>query len=179
MLHRYPYPGQPIEDTMRAMDELVDEGLVKYIGVSNLSPARFAAAQAASKHKIVCNQVHYNVQYREVETRGVLDQCQKEDVMLVAWRPLQKGTLSEAPVVAELAKKYGKTPAQIAINWLISQDNVVTLSKTSRLEHLEENLGALDWTMEKGDVERLRAEYPDQKQVSDAVPMDYPADVAA
>lgn len=178
MLHRYPEPGLAIEDTMRAMDELVDKGLVLNIGACNLSPARFEAAQAASKHKLVCNQVHYNLQYRETEVRGVLKQCLELDVLLVAWRPLQKGRLGEAPVVTKLAEKYGKTPAQIAINWLVSQDQVVTISKTSNLAHLEENLGALDWTMEPEDIERIRSEYPDQQRASDAVPLDYAADVA-
>jgi diketogulonate reductase-like aldo/keto reductase len=178
MLHRFPTPGLPIADAMRAMNELVDEGLVRNIGVCNMSPARFAATQAVSNHKLVCNQVHYNLQYRETELRGVLGQCQDDDVMLVAWRPLQKGLLGESGIVTELAAKYGKTPAQIALNWLISQDKIVTISKTSNAKHLEENLGALNYAMEPEDVERIRREYPDQKPVSDAVPMDYPADVA-
>ncbi len=179
LLHWYPEPGLPIADTMRALDELVSAGVVKNIGVSNMTPARFSEAQRHTKNKLVCNQVHYNLQYREVEAKGVLKQCQDEDVMLVAWRPLQKGALGTAPVVADLARKYGKTPAQIALNWLIAQDHVVTISKTSRVEHLEENLGALNWTMEPEDVERIRREFPDQKLVSDAVPLDYAADVAA
>jgi diketogulonate reductase-like aldo/keto reductase len=179
MLHRYPEQGLPIADTMRAMDELLDAGVVKYIGVSNLSPNRFNAAQAASKHPLVCNQVHYNLEYREAEARGVLEQCQREDVMLVAWRPLQKGGLASAPIESELSQKYDKTPAQIALNWLISQDHVVTIAKTSQLTHLEENLGALGWTMDASDIERIRAEYPDQKTVSNAVALDYAADIAA
>ena len=97
--------------------------------------------------------------------------------MLVAWRPLQKGMLPHSSVLDELAKKYGKTPAQIAINWLISQDNVVTICKTSSPEHLQENLRAVGWTMEPKDIEKVRAEFPDQKLLSDAVPLNYDADV--
>jgi diketogulonate reductase-like aldo/keto reductase len=176
MLHRYPVPGIDISDTMRAMDELVASGLVRHIGVSNMTPSRFAEAQKHTTHKLVCNQVHYNVQYREVEDRGVLKYCQDNDVLLVAWRPLQKGVLTPTPLLADLARKYGKTPNQIAINWLVSQDKVVTVSKTSTLDHLTENLGALNWTMEADDVELVRATYPDQCAVSDAVPLDYAAD---
>jgi diketogulonate reductase-like aldo/keto reductase len=179
LLHRYPEPGMPIEQTMRAMDELVRDGVVKHIGVSNLSPARFLEVQANTKNKLVCNQVHYNVQHREVEKRGVLKQCQDEDVMLVAWRPLQKGELLECRgLMKQLAEKYGKSPAQLAINWLICQDHVVTISKTSSAEHLRENLGALDFEMDAGDVERIRREFPDQREQSDAVPLDYAADKA-
>lgn len=178
LLHRYPVPGISIADTMRALDELVEQGAIKNIGVCNMTPNRFAEAQKHTKNKLVCNQVHYNVQYREIEQKGVLDYCQQNDVMCVAWRPLQKGMLPESSVLNELANKYNKTSAQIAINWLISQKNVVTLSKTSNADHLMENLGAIGWEMESADIERIRSEFPDQKPVSDAVPLDYPADVA-
>ncbi len=179
LLHRYPEPGLDIAGTMKAMDELVDEGLVKHIGVCNMSPNRFNEAQKHSRHKLVCNQVHYNVQYREIEDKGVLGHAQTSDTMLVAWRPVQKGILPESELISRLATKYDKTPTQVAINWLISQQNVVTISKTSSPEHLMENLGALDWTMDDEDVELVRNEYPDQQLVSDAVPLDYDADVAA
>ena len=70
-----------------------------------------------------------------------------------------------------LMEKYNKTASQIAISWLISQKNVVTLSKTSNIEHLKENLGAIGWNMENEDIERLRTEYPDQRNASDALPL--------
>jgi diketogulonate reductase-like aldo/keto reductase len=92
--------------------------------------------------------------------------------MFIAWRPVQKGALTDhgTPLLDEMGAKYNKTPAQIAINWLICQLNVVTLSKMTRRQHLNENLGALGWQMAEEDIERLRREFPDQKDVSDAVP---------
>ncbi len=175
LLHRYPEAGISIAETMKALDELVDAGAIKHIGVCNLTPRRFEEAQKHTKHKLVCNQVHYNVQYREVEQKGVLEFCQNNDVLVVAWRPVQKGTLPDAPILRELAQKYDKTPTQIAINWLISQNNVVTISKTSNTVHLQENLGALGWNLTSEDAEQIRHEFPDQKFISDAVPLDYPA----
>jgi diketogulonate reductase-like aldo/keto reductase len=142
-----------------------------------MTPNRFDEVQEHTKNKLVCNQVHYNVQYREIEDKGVLKHCQENDVMLVAWRPLQKGILPQSELLEALAKKYDKTPAQIAINWLVSQENVVTLSKTSNPEHLKENLGSIGWSMELEDIERIRKEFPDQQMVSDAVPLNYDADV--
>lgn len=177
MLHRFPEPGIGIKDTMRAMDDLVQQGLVKNIGVCNMSPARFDATQSLTSNKVVCNQVHYNVQYREIENKGVLQHAQDSDVMLVAWRPIQKGLLPDSKVITEVATKYGKSDTQVIINWLTSQKNVVTLSKTSSPEHLKENLGAIDWQMDDEDIELIRKEFPDQKDVSDAVPLNYEADV--
>lgn len=176
MLHTFPQKGISITETMRAMSELVDEGLIKNIGVSNFTIDRFKAAQAATHHKIVCNQLHYNVEFREVEARGLLKYSQDNDIFIVAWKPVQRGELVQAAILNELAKKYGKTRRQVAINWLISQNHVVTISKTTALEHLQENLGALDWTMESEDVERIRREFPDQKKVGNW-PLDYEADV--
>lgn len=177
LLHRYPETDLPIAETMKAMDKLVQERLVRYIGVCNVTPNRFREAQRHTRNKLVCNQVHYNVQHREVEDKNVVQFCQDNDVMLVAWRPLQKGSLLDKPILQQMANRYGKTPAQIAINWLILQDHVVTLSKTSNINHLKENLGAIGWTMDTEDIEKIRREFPDQKLVSDAVPLDYAADI--
>jgi len=178
LLHRFPDAGISISETMKAMDNLVSQGVVRNIGVCNLTPNRLIEAQKHTRNKIVCNQVHYNLQYREVEAKGVLDFCQKNDILLSAWRPLQKGLLPKFPLLETMAKKYDKTAAQIAINWLISQDKVITLSKTSNPEHLKDNLGSIGWSMAKEDIEKLRKEFPDQKPVSDAVPLDYKTDVA-
>jgi diketogulonate reductase-like aldo/keto reductase len=161
----------PLDKTMQAMDELMDEGLIRQIGVSNFSVESLKLAQSYTKHPIVYNQVHYNLEYREPEKSGLLEYCQKNDIFIGAWRPVQEGALMSNPpdILLEMSKAYKKTCAQIAINWLVSQDHVVTLSKTSSIEHLKENLGALDWRLSSQDIERLRNEYPDQKDISDVV----------
>ena len=163
----------PLSETMRGMDELRAEGLIRNLGVANFGVERLKEAQSHTKHPIVYNQVHYNLQFREPERKGLLEYCQQNDVLLAAWRPVQKGALLEdvPSIVGEMCEKYEKTPAQIALNWLLSQKNVVTLAKSSNIEHLRENAGAIGWDMEQEDVERLRSGYPDQKDTSDSVPL--------
>jgi len=163
-----------IEETMKAMDEFVASGLIKNIGVSNFTVKQMQRAQKATKNKIVVNQVHYNLSVREVEDKGVLSYCQTHDVILMAWRPLEKGDVLTVGkgILNKLSKKYQKTPAQVAINWLISQKNVVTLSKMRDQDHLQENLGSVDWKMSPEDIEYLRKEFPDQQVVSSAVPLE-------
>ena len=78
-----------------------------------------------------------------------------------------------------MAQKYGKTPYQIALNWLLSQPYVITIPKTSKPEHLDENLGALGWELDVQDWQRLSDEFPGQTQVSDRVPLDYEASFTA
>lgn len=174
MMHSFPEPDKPITEVMRALNELADQGVIKNIGASNFTVNRFKAAQAVSSRKIVCNQLHYNVTFREPEHREILKYCQENDVFLVAWKPLQRGALSEATILDEMANKYGKTWRQVAINWLISQKNVVTICKTTSPDHLNENLGALDWTISTEDIERIRAEFPNQEIIGNW-PLDYEA----
>ncbi|MBI2552774.1 aldo/keto reductase [Candidatus Uhrbacteria bacterium] len=168
-----PNPEIPIRETMRALDTLLDSGLIRHIGVSNFSKERIEEAQSYTKNKIVANQVHYNLIFREPERKGLIQYCQAHDIMFIAWRPVEKGALTKpgTPVLDEMCIKYGKTPAQIAINWLISQPGIVTLAKTTAIEHLKENLGAVGWTMNPADIERLRTEFPNQQDISDTVPL--------
>jgi diketogulonate reductase-like aldo/keto reductase len=178
LLHKYVQPGVPIENVMQGMNKLVKEGLVKNIGVSNMTVNRFEEAQKYSEVKLVCNQVHYSVQMREPEVRGLTEHARKNDYFIMAWGPLEKGLLDAGEMLQELAKKYNKTPYQIALNWVIAQPNVITIPKTTRIEHLEENLGALGWELEPEDLDRLTKDFPGQKTISDRVPLDYEADVA-
>lgn len=172
LLHQFPKDFS-LKETMKALVELKDKGLVKNIGVSNFNVEHLKEAQSYSKYPIVCNQVHYNLRVREVEQGGLLKYCQENDIMIVAYRPTEKSKLFETTpkIIEDMCKKYNKTFAQISINWLISQPNVVTLAKTRSPKHLEENLGALGWKMEQEDIEKLRNEFPDQINISDVVPL--------
>lgn len=170
LLHQYNQ-DIPLKDSMRALDELVEKGLIRHIGVCNFNKEHLEEAQSYTKNKIVCNQVHYNLMFREPEASGLIKYCVDNDIFISAWRPVGKGNLLEEipEVLKEMCDKYNKSPAQIAINWLISQPYVITLSKTRSTEHLKENLGALDFKMEDSDIERLRNEYPNQQKISDVV----------
>ena len=163
----------PIKATMRALDKLKADGLIKNIGVSNFSIASFKAAQSCTKNKIVVNQVHYNLIIREAVVSGLLKYCQENDVILEAYRPFEKGMLFNAGGAAldKIANKYQKTKAQVVINWLIFQANVVTLSKMREPEHIKENLDALTWQLSDEDVEWLKNNFSGQKDRSPVCPL--------
>lgn len=173
LIHRYN-KDISLKDSMRAFDKLVEDGVVKNIGVCNFTKEHLGEAQSYTKNKIVCNQVHYNLMFREPERKGLVEYCQKNDIFLSAWRPVGKGKLLEEipSILKEMCAKYKKTPSQISVNWLISQPYIITLSKTRHVNHLNENLGALGWKMEEDDIERLRKEYPNQKDISNVVPLE-------
>lgn len=174
----HTFPEHSTDECMKALDRLVSEGMVRHIGVSNFTNKRFEYVQDLTENKLVCNQVHYSLECREVDIKGVLDYCQSNDVLLSAWGPLSKGLLKSNPLLDSMSAKYSKTPYQIALNWLIAQKNVVVIAKTSSTDHLTENLGAIGWEMEQSDLQNLTENFPGQVTVSDRFHLDYEAEIA-
>jgi len=158
-----PNPDIPIEETMKAMEYLVENKLTRFIGVSNFSVEQIEEAQKHAKNKIVANQIEYNLltrnrgQFTNDMESEIIPYCQKNGIMVIAYRPLAKGELAKPGIrlLDELSEKYGKTQAQVALNWLISKPNIVTIPKAVRIAHIKENLGAIGWRLSKEDMRRL------------------------
>ena len=158
----------PLEETIGAMNELVERKLVRYIGVSNFAPTRLARAMRASSVPIVLNQVHYSLKFREPESSGLLDFCREHDVLVQAWRPVRG--VETCPLTEELCRKYELSLHQLALAWLMSQKNIGTITAMKNPAHLPENIRAAETVLAEPDVERLRQEYPDVNYVS-SVPL--------
>jgi len=160
-LIHWPNPNVSLKETIRAMDFLVDQGVVRFSGVSNFSLSLLKEAQGYSKNKIVANQVEYNLLERAPE-KELLPYCQEKDIMLVAYKPLARGELAKPgyKLLDFLTKKYKKSLAQISLNWLISKPKVVVIPKASTIAHLEDNLGAVGWRLEKEDLRKLDKNFP-------------------
>lgn len=161
-------PDIPIEETMKAMDYLVKSKITRSIGVSNFSVEQIKEAQKHAKNKIVANQIEYNLLTRnrgqftnDMESK-IIPYCQKNGIMVIAYRPIAKGELAKPGIklLDELAEKYGKTQTQIAFNWLISKPNIVTIPKAVKIEHIKENLGAIGWRLSEEDMQRLDYYFP-------------------
>jgi diketogulonate reductase-like aldo/keto reductase len=107
-------------------------------------------------HRLVADQVHYSL-VEQGPSSELLPYCQRNDVILVAYTPLARGKLTKPgnTVLDELAEKYGRTQAQVSLNWLISQENVVTIPKASNPAHLRDNLGAVGWKLNEDDRKKL------------------------
>lgn len=150
-LHR-PHYVVPIEETMAVMEELVERGKVRFIGVSNFSVNQLRKAQAAlSKNKIVSNQVQYNLIDRTIAT-GLLPYCQQNHITIIAYSPLAKGLPRIAKqdtndILGKVAAATGKTRAQVALNWCISRDAVIAIPKADSKEHVTENCRASGWRL--------------------------------
>lgn len=165
-------PSIPLVETMRAMDDLVDSGLARHLAVSNFNVDLLSEAQSLTRHKIVANQIEYNLATREIShcegcdhmESQIIPYCQENDVLVVAYRPIGRGLMSKPnELLNSLATKYNKTPTQIALNWLVSQKNIVAIPRSDHREHLQENYDASGWYLEQPDIELLRKGYPVQE----------------
>ncbi|HYK92047.1 MAG TPA: aldo/keto reductase [Acidobacteriota bacterium] len=151
-LHQ-PNSGVPIAETLGAIEDLVEAGKVRFIGVSNFSLAQIKQAQQASrKHPIAANQVRYSVVDRTIEG-GLLQYCQANHVSIIAYSPLSRGlsrTLDCDPegVLAEVARAKGKTIAQVALNWCLCKEGVFVIPKGNSVAHVIENCGASGWRLD-------------------------------
>jgi diketogulonate reductase-like aldo/keto reductase len=155
-----PSPFVPIKETMSAMEEMVDRGLVRYIGVSNFSLKRMVEANGALKnHRLASNQMPYHLADRRVE-KEILPYCKKGNIALMAYFPLGHGKLTSSKTLSSIGMKYGKTASQVALNWLLSQENVFPIPRASSVTHVTENLGSVGWRMSEEDRAELERAYP-------------------
>jgi diketogulonate reductase-like aldo/keto reductase len=158
----WPNYAVPIAETMAAMEELVQAGKIRFIGVSNFSVSELRKAQAAlTKNRIVSNQVRYGLLDRTIEG-GLLKFCQQSEVTIIAFSPLGAAFSNfrahdPEGALGQIASKTGKTEAQVALNWVISQENVVAIPKASSVQHAIDDCGASGWRLSPQDYQFLAA----------------------
>jgi aryl-alcohol dehydrogenase-like predicted oxidoreductase len=184
--HR-PDPNVPIEDVAGTVKDLIQEGKVKYFGLSE-SPANLIR-RAHAVHRVTALQSEYSIWWTAIEDNDVLSTIEELGIGLVSYSPLGRGYLAGAidentqfasvdirsrnprftqeaikanRVVIELlerigADKGGATPAQIALAWVLAQKPwIVPIPGSRRLEHLDDNLGALDFELTKDDLSNIK-----------------------
>jgi aryl-alcohol dehydrogenase-like predicted oxidoreductase len=183
-------PDVPIEETVGAMAELVQQGKVRHIGLSEAAPDTIRRAQAV--HPITAVQTEYSLWSRDPEVE-ILPTCRELGIGFVAYSPLGRGFLSGrftspdeldegdfrrtnprwqgdnlkdnqqlAAKVAEIANEKGVTPGQLALAWVLHQgEDIVPIPGTKRRTYLEENAGAVDVELTGDDVGRIAAELPE------------------
>jgi diketogulonate reductase-like aldo/keto reductase len=151
----WPNPRVPIQETMRAMEELVSRGKIRYIGVSNFSVEETIKAQEAlPRSEVVSNQVRYSPRSRHIEGE-LLPFCEKERITIIAYSPFETGDIHSDGVPKELLTRYDMTAAQVILNWVTYRDNVIAIPKASNIAHVEENANSLDIRLSERDYQML------------------------
>lgn len=154
----WPNNRVPIRETMSAMEELVNTGKVKHIGVSNFSITELKEAQESMRmHPIVSNQIEMSVLVRDSIENGMLEYCAENNILILAYSPFSEGLLFKRypktlKLLKDIGKRYNRTAAQVALNWLLQHKNVIPIVQMSHKEHVLENLGALDFRLSEDDM---------------------------
>jgi diketogulonate reductase-like aldo/keto reductase len=155
----------PIKETMRAMEKLADDELIRYIGVSNFDLDELKEAEEAlSKHRIACNQVLYHPGARGVELR-LLPYCSKKGIAIVGYSPFGHAgfqALDKAgrEILAKIAQRHGRTPQQVVLNYITRNPATFAIPKARHADHVRENSGSVGWDLTSGDVAEIERAFP-------------------
>ena len=147
----WPNPRVPIQETMNAMEELVREGKLSHVGVSNFNLGQLKDAHSAlPRTELSSVQLDYSLIHRDVEAE-ILPYCEREKIALLAYYPLGHGKLASDARLDEVGAKHQKTRSQTALRWLAGKPNVFPIPRASRSVHVMENVGASGWELTDSD----------------------------
>jgi len=155
----------PIAETMRAMGKLIDDGRIRFAGVSNFDVAQVKAAQAALRnYPLAANQVLYHLAERGIE-RNLIPYCQSQQIAVVGYTPFGRGAFPRpqsagGKVLAEIAERKGRTVRQVILNFLTRLPGTFTIPKAGSPEHTRENAGGAGWTLSEADTAALDRAFP-------------------
>ena len=165
-LYLLHWPGNhPITETMRAMEKLASNGLIRFIGVSNFDVKELQEAEAALRHhRMACNQVLYHLQDRGIERR-LIPYCASREIAVVAYSPFNQRRFpgprtAGGRVLAEIAARHNRTPRQVALNFLTRHPGVFAIPKTSRPDRVRENAGGVGWQLDPEDLAAIDRAFP-------------------
>jgi diketogulonate reductase-like aldo/keto reductase len=152
----------PLAETLDAFERLVDAGKIRDYGVSNFDlDDMLEAAALPGGARVAADQVLYNLARRGIEW-DLLGWCRERGIPVMAYSPLESSPAEQAALLGNaqlkaVARRHDKTPAQVALAWLLRQDGVVTIPKAARLEHVRANREALDIVLTAEDLAQLDA----------------------
>ncbi|MFC7020171.1 MULTISPECIES: aldo/keto reductase [Haloarcula] len=153
LVHWWQRDGD-MEGVFRALDELVAEGKVRHIGVSNFSVELLERARDVAETPILTNQIEYHPYFTDIHGDTV-NYCQEHDILVTAYSPLAEGRVVSDETFAEIGERHGKTAAQVTIRWLIQQDGVIAIPKSSTDRYIRENLDVFDFELSDAEMQTI------------------------
>lgn len=150
----------PLAETLEAFQTLQQAGKIRSYGVSNFDVEDMEeASQLKGGNAIATNQVLYNLMRRGIEW-NLLPWCRQRSIPIMAYSPIEQGRLLNNGTLKTIAQERGVTAAQLAIAWLLHQDNVIVIPKSSRIDHVEQNYAALNLKLSADELAALDAAFP-------------------
>lgn len=151
LLIHWPSEDTPLAETLDAMAEVQEAGKVRHLGVSNFRAPLLV--EAMDRVRILADQVPYQPGRTQNSIREI---AQTRDVMLTAYSPL-RGEGMKSPVLAEIAGAHAKTPQQVALRWLLQQDKVSPIPRSSNPRHREQNFDVFDFELSAEEMAQIDA----------------------
>jgi len=150
-LYLVHWPNELNKETWKALEKLYKDGAVRAIGVSNFLKHHIVELLPDCEIKPMVNQFEFHPYLVQPE---LLNYCREQNIQPEAWSPLMQGNLTDVPLLAELAKKYNRTPAQIVLRWDV-QLNIVTIPKSSNPGRIKSNLDIFSFELADEDIKRI------------------------
>ncbi|HJR81510.1 MAG TPA: aldo/keto reductase [Anaerolineales bacterium] len=154
-LIHWPRSVMHLNETFRALNKLVHDGQVRYLGVSNFSVNLLKQSQEHSETLIITDQVPYSLFDRSYAKNGVLEYCQQNDILLTAYSPVEKGRLKPDWTLRSIAEGHRATSYQIALAWLIAQPRVITIPMSYDPQHIKENFESVNIVLTEKEIKSL------------------------
>lgn len=152
LLIHWPNEQYDLRKTIESMLVLRDQGKAMNIGVCNFPLPLLKKLNEEIRAPVFCNQVEF---HPYIDQLDMLDYVIENDILLTAYSPLARAKVENDEVIREIAENHGKSPVQVALRWLIEQENVVAIPKATSREHLEENIDVFDFHLSDEEFERI------------------------
>lgn len=150
----------PLAETLEAFETLQQSGKIRSYGVSNFDVEDMEeASQLKGGKAIATNQVLYNLMRRGIEW-NLLPWCRQQGIPIMAYSPIEQGRLLNNRTLKAIAQQRGVTAAQVALAWLLHQENIIVIPKSSRIDHVEQNYAALDLKLSTEELAALDVAFP-------------------
>jgi diketogulonate reductase-like aldo/keto reductase len=154
LLLHWPNSRVPLRETIRALNEVRRQGLTRQIGISNSPTALIRQSVALSEAPLLVNQVEY---HPYLSQRAVLEEARAQGMALTAYSPVAQGKVFADRTLARIGERHGKSPGQVTLRWLLQQDGVSAIPRSSREAHAKANLEIFDFVLSAEEMAAISA----------------------
>jgi len=151
-----PWPDIDWQEAIPQIDQLIDEGIIRYFGVSNFTVDQMRKVMKTAKHPLVANQMNFNVLYKDEVPQMFRDFCKQHNIQIVAYQPIKRQEVLKNETVRMIAAVHGATPAQVALAWLI-QAGTLPIPKATQKAHINENIKATSLKLTDDEMAKLES----------------------
>jgi len=152
LLLHWPNDDVPLEETMAALNEVKNLGMTRLIGISNFPTALIDQAVSLTDAPLTVNQVEY---HPYLDQSKVLESVRAHNMLLTAYCPIARGNVMKDATLKAIGEKYGKSPVQVTLRWLLQQDSVMAIPKSGSPKNAAANFDIFDFELSENDMEAI------------------------